>query len=369
MRLSLVEDLLAAPGSNEGWSTFLLRLCDALGGSAASFIAHDFVGPGGGVSVSAKTDPQALVEYGQNWHRLDPWAHAPGAVRLTSGSVVVGDALVPWPQMQRTPFYNDFSRHYDIVHCLAGMIEVSPKGLSCLSVNAAEKQRFEAAHVELLSSLMAPVQRALTIHRRLAGAELRAANAAAVLDRLPHGVLFVTGDGRIVSTNRAADEILRARDGISCDHGELRGTTTVVTTRLRASIADATRSRQTGAAARVGFGIPRNSGRHPLTVVVTPLPRAPITSADPAVAIFVTDQDRVPVPSADEIRALFGLTPAEARLAAALGSGLDLRTAAERLDITIETARTRLKDIFLKTGTTRQAELVRLILATSANLR
>src|SRR5215510_168809 len=60
----------------------------------------------------------------------------------------------------------------------------------------------------------------------------------------------------------------------------------------------------------------------------------------------------------DLLRCHFGLTPAEARLALHLVAGETLRSAEVKLSITYETARTELKNIFNKTGTCRQAELV-----------
>src|SRR5262245_54759820 len=62
--------------------------------------------------------------------------------------------------------------------------------------------------------------------------------------------------------------------------------------------------------------------------------------------------------SIDLLRSHFGLTPAEARLTLHLVAGETLRSAEAKLGITYETARTHLKNIFGKTGTCRQAELV-----------
>src|SRR5499426_4208024 len=64
------------------------------------------------------------------------------------------------------------------------------------------------------------------------------------------------------------------------------------------------------------------------------------------------------------LRCHFGLTPAEARLALHLVTGETLRSAEAKLSITYETARTHLKNIFNKTGTCRQAELVVVIVTT-----
>jgi DNA-binding CsgD family transcriptional regulator len=66
--------------------------------------------------------------------------------------------------------------------------------------------------------------------------------------------------------------------------------------------------------------------------------------------------------SIDLLQCHFSLTPAEARLALHLVGGETLRSAAVKLGISYETARTCLKKIFNKTGTCRQAELVIIIL-------
>jgi DNA-binding CsgD family transcriptional regulator len=64
----------------------------------------------------------------------------------------------------------------------------------------------------------------------------------------------------------------------------------------------------------------------------------------------------------DLLQCHFSLTLAEARLALHLVAGETLRSAAVKLSITYETARTHLKNVFDKTGTCRQAELLVVIL-------
>jgi len=67
--------------------------------------------------------------------------------------------------------------------------------------------------------------------------------------------------------------------------------------------------------------------------------------------------------SIDQLRSHFGLTQAEARLALHLVTGETLRSAAAKLSISYETARSHLKNIFKKTATCRQTQLVVVILA------
>lgn len=73
-----------------------------------------------------------------------------------------------------------------------------------------------------------------------------------------------------------------------------------------------------------------------------------------------------PAPDNDLLHLLYDLTPAEARLLRALASGLRLQFYAESIGVQASTARSQLKSIFHKTGTTRQAELLSLIASISA---
>src|SRR5262245_49541326 len=77
--------------------------------------------------------------------------------------------------------------------------------------------------------------------------------------------------------------------------------------------------------------------------------------------ILLVDPDRVLYLGRELFVGLFGLSPAESRLAATLLNGLNLEAAACELKVSYETARTTLKRIFQKTGTDRQAELIGLL--------
>jgi DNA-binding CsgD family transcriptional regulator len=253
---------------------------------------------------------------------------------------------------------------------MVGLIEASPEAVSGISVNRSERQvSFDAEDTALLTLLMPSLKRALQIHRCLTGAELMAANAMDVLDRLPHGVLLVSAGAVVLSTNRAADEILRARDGLTIDRGELRASAVALTTQLRSALEAAVRTAQGLAidAKSTAFTLPRPSGRRALSVVIAPLPaRAAMMSGPAAVAMFVSDPERSPVPDIATLRAVFGLTPAEAELVRCLLSGLNLEQAAGRLGVQVGTVRKRLKVVFEKTDTHRQADLVKLVMSSLA---
>jgi DNA-binding CsgD family transcriptional regulator len=371
LQLSLVQGLLAAPGSTEGWERFLLQLCDALHGSAANFMSHSFESGHTSVSITARTDPRAVDEYQKYWCEQDPWRNAV-AHPVEPGTVLLGDGLISSGQISHTAFYNDFGRRYGITQCIAGILEMSPQALSNISVNGTDRRRrFDSHDADLLGSLMPHVKRAIDVHRRLAGAELMAAHASAVLERLPHGVMLISATGAVVSTNRTADAILRARDGLALDRGELRAATPSITARLQSVLNAAVRtSRGVALDGATPLALPRPSGRRPLSVLVAPLPsaRAALTSDAAAVALFVTDPDHVAMPDAETIRTLFDLTRGESELVSCIVAGLSLEQATAQLGLRPQTLRTRLKIVFQKTNTHRQAELVRLVLTSTARL-
>ena len=78
--------------------------------------------------------------------------------------------------------------------------------------------------------------------------------------------------------------------------------------------------------------------------------------------LLVSDPDLAVNPAANMLASLYKLSPAEAQLAAALASGANVTDYAEVRELSLNTVRTQLNQILAKTGTHRQAELVKLIL-------
>lgn len=77
--------------------------------------------------------------------------------------------------------------------------------------------------------------------------------------------------------------------------------------------------------------------------------------------LIATPVDRAAVPTAGVLQGLFDLTPAEARVARAIGDAQSVENIAELLGVSRETVRTQLKSVLAKTGVGRQVELVRLL--------
>ena len=107
--------------------------------------------------------------------------------------------------------------------------------------------------------------------------------------------------------------------------------------------------------------VSRRSGS-PLHLIAAPLRLMSGPTPERAVVIvFITDPDRRSTAPAEVLRILFGLTPAEGRLAVSLLNGNSLIEAAQLNKVGRETVRSQIKSTFQKTGTQRQGELIRLL--------
>lgn len=78
---------------------------------------------------------------------------------------------------------------------------------------------------------------------------------------------------------------------------------------------------------------------------------------------FICSAQSRPVPEVETLRMLFGLTRAEARVARLLAQGLRLETVAGELHVSVATINFHLRNLFQKTGVTRQSDLVAQVLA------
>jgi DNA-binding CsgD family transcriptional regulator len=187
--------------------------------------------------------------------------------------------------------------------------------------------------------------------------------ALELLDHNPAAMLLLDGHERVVYANRRARELCAARDGIELAARKVNLARPHDNERLQRLLADARSDPRAGGMLRIA----RPSGKRSyVAVIAAVVARRRATMAPrPAICIVISDPDgRAPL-SSEPLRVAFGLTAAEARLAALLGAGEDLRSAAGEIGITYGTARARLATIFEKTQTRRQGELVKLLLTTA----
>jgi DNA-binding NarL/FixJ family response regulator len=239
--------------------------------------------------------------------------------------------------------------------CLGTLICATKSSTDSASLAVAIRHALQASH-NTKSSM--PMMNATQLH---------SACLCSVIDRFPLGVILANASMVVAHVNRIGKEILAERDGLMMERDHrLYGWKREVTIELRALVGRTAGGLQ-GDGAGGGLSLARPSGRHPLSLLVAPIPMAgsPETGA-PCAAVFVSDPERRAATTHDLLRRLYGLTRAEAILASAMMQGKSVERSCLELGISTNTARTHLKRIFCKTDTSRQGELISLLLSSPA---
>jgi len=342
------------------WPHALSQVAAHLDATSAAAIVIDVRQDEVGFAAVAGMDPRALRDYTDYYVGVDPW-NAYLSVH-ESGRPYLSQAVADDRAFERTEFCRDFLRHHGIFYALGGFA-VRSGALVFLCGVQRSKQRgaFGAEALRRMERLFPHLERAARIHRRLVQAGGLADGLAAALDRMPLAAILCDRGGRALWLNRPAEAMVRRADGLRLRDGRLEAAAgNGVSADLRRLIAGA-------AAAEAGglLHLPRPWPHRPLAAMVTPLSlsASPVgiafDAAQPAALLLINDPDRAVQFPADRLTQAFGLTGAEAKLAAALATGTSLSAYADSAQITIGTARWYLKQALAKTGAHRQSELVR----------
>jgi DNA-binding CsgD family transcriptional regulator len=229
-----------------------------------------------------------------------------------------------------------------------------------LSVGRNAGGPFDGRVLALLSELGQHLAAALRGRRALAtppGA-LPAPDAIAEIEVLPIPLAIADATPRLSHANAALRRIAARGEGLMLGRERLLAADAAADRALASAAEELARAAARGARRMRGIAVPRPGGRRPFLVHAIAL------GADAArrhgVLFIVTDPD-VGAPDPRLLRRLLGFTAAEAELAAMLARGATLAGAAAARGISVETARTQLRSLLGKTGCSRQAELVRLL--------
>jgi DNA-binding CsgD family transcriptional regulator len=376
----------------ERMQLFLSELANTMNARGGTFRDHVFE-QGSGLHLkkaslffSVGLSPEALRSYTEHFHAID--IHVQRAVeRSPLADCGLHQANVTNEELRRTEIYNDYQRPFDIGPMIWGRLAEDSSHVAGLSLIRSENQPlFGPEELELLSALVPHMRQALHVSRTLRDLEASNAMLEHGLEEAGIAICLVRQDGSILRLTPGMEKIFAASDGIQSRNDRLKVAMAVEQNALDALIAgacatSANRSMESavrfetkaagdlkvrGWTAQAGGAmlITRKLPLRPLQAVVTPFCSGSLMNEPEATALVqFSDPSAVPRSRATVLKALYGLTPTESRLADLLLQGLDVRETADRMSITFETARFNLKRVLAKTGTRRQAELMRLMLS------
>ncbi|MCF4166939.1 helix-turn-helix transcriptional regulator [Zavarzinia compransoris] len=273
-----------------------------------------------------------------------------------------------WLSLNRAEFgkFNELLEIGDINHYMGAWV-CSLENVDCFIrvMRARDADPFVREEANLISLIAPHFARALDIRSRLAQCEIVNQIYADAMDRLAVGGIVLDENGKILVMNAIGADLMKRRDGITMVNGMVHAVSTQDDRSLQALI----RTALAGDAAPADTGKPqaltvaRSSGARDLGLVINRI-RLGNKVGDrwrTGVTIFIRDPENGVRTDPAILKQLFGFTQAESALATQLAKGESLDEAAVELNIRYNTARAHLRSMFAKTGVTRQAELVRIL--------
>jgi DNA-binding CsgD family transcriptional regulator len=349
----LVDGIYDASTGLTTWTDFARQIEGALKGPTAIFVQRER--PVEALAMCSDADDSRAREYLDGLWTDD---RAMRRIRETSSfDVVLDRTLITDAEREDSEFYRGFLGRNNGHRGLYAPVQRGAETSVVLSVQRARWHgEYTPRELALVRRLQPHVERGLRISDRLRQARLLEAAALQALDENGLEAIFTASDGRVRFATAAAEHRLEQR-GLTITHGRLRARAHQADQRLAAAIGGAARPFSTEAC---DVELP---GRPASRVLVAPARHGTAAIApEPLAMLLFAPVAEVNVDAA-ALRRAFDLTPAEARLLAALTEGERLQDFADRLGVSVATAKTHLASVFRKTGTRRQAELVRVALS------
>lgn len=277
-------------------------------------------------------DPAFQAEYRAHYLSLDPWHRN---LRATAaGSVWMGDELVRRRELERSAFHNDLMLRYGLDDLLGAILVDDPDELASMGLVRRRNRRFDERHKRLVARVAPHIARALAIGKRLLWST-ETDQRPLVEECLRSAFPLTVSEARVaalVGCGLSPKEI-----------AEVLGTSWNTVRAQLGRVFDKTGTGGQTKLARLVHGL--DAGTRP-----TPVPR-----------------DREDGARVEEVLCLrYGLTPAEARVAARVGRGMSAKEAAASLGSRWNTVRCQLRQVYDKSSTSGRLELSRVVSAIEA---
>ncbi len=363
--VKLLPVLYEATADTKQWPVFLRMLSEQMEANVSTLISRGEDMQLRNV-VQFGADPEAQRVYESYYWTIDAYlAYAQQRGFNHPGTIASSQAFVSDKELLTTEYCNDFLLKYGMFHHCFSLFGKDGVALANLAMmRSIDKQPFGEPALRILRFMAPHIQQAIRLHEHFTQLRMESEAKAAALDQLALGVVFLDATGRILGANDAASAILAKSDGLSTSKNRLRASWQSADRALQAAIFQ---SCQTGAARGATAGgallISRRHPAKPLQVVIGPA-CASMTGLPscPAAVVFIHDLSARVRPVFEILKALYGLTPAETRVACLLLDGKSTDEISEILGTSRNTLKTQLQSIFGKTGVCRQSELMRVLM-------
>jgi DNA-binding CsgD family transcriptional regulator len=338
--------------------------CGYIGGSVASLSSEETWRRTAHFYFAWGADPHYMRLYEEKYHKLNPAFPTVLFFAVEEPRSIVPDCITR-EEYCRSRFGKEWLLPQGMIDGLFANLEKSPTACSTLVVARKLPDGFADDEMRRRFALVVPhIRRATLIGKIIDLKTVEAAAFADSLDTLASSMFLVDATGRIIHANASGHSMISEAAALRAPGGRLGALDAQADQALLDSFSAAARG--DAVLAKKGIAVPlkaRDEQRYMAHVLpLTSGSRRKAGASYAATATIFVRKAELDLPSPPEAVAKeFGLTPAELRVLFAIIEVGSVPQVSQVLGVSEATVKTHLRHLFEKTGTRRQAELVKLV--------
>lgn len=263
-------------------------------------------------------------------------------------------ALPPTPSQLRNEFY----RRLGADHSAGAYLVVEGPCTARISIQRPPGHNdFDDDELAALQQLVPHLQRSLLLGRRVHSPQV---TAQVAVNQLSSPSVVVNIALKLIASNPPARTLLDRETWLSVEQDRLTFKVPEISERVTQLVTDAFLALSGGRLPSGSFVAVPREGAAPVIISVMPF-------GEGVILIFY-DPDQRYLPSEGLLKALFGLTPTEARVACQLATGRTVDDCAHAQGVSTGAVKYHLKAIYKKTYTRRQGDLIALLLSLAVQM-
>ena len=364
-RLSTAALVLAihrASINNWEWPEVLKRLRVHLDASVVMIGHHEFV-TGTDSALFESTEGSNFIRDMACYSARNPWFLS--SEDYFAGRVMTGDELISHSDLRRTDFFRGFLQPRGLLHLLCGVINQHHQGAHFFAAFRAEGEApFDSLEKAELGLLLGHITLSLKSQWRWQETSDMVSILLALSAYDDNPAILVTADGELVHHNRAAQHLLQRHQGLCLDGKHLRAESPADLRLLRDAIASVAQEDQNRTMPEQTILTLASIPPMPPVVLLVraagQIFRPQVGSTQSLVLVNVRGGHGCHEPATCMFARQYSLTAAQTKVSGLVFAGQSLSTIARSLHLSEHTVRSHLKQIFQKTDTHGQMELVHL---------
>jgi DNA-binding CsgD family transcriptional regulator len=360
---SLIGEIYDAILDRAQWIEALDKAAQFVGAQAGALLWRNPACRAVNIIHAFGIEPHFVELYRKHYAKLDPTT---GPMFLRDvGDVARTTDLLPYGELLKTCFYREWLQPQGFVDTLQASLDRSPTDVVHLYfMRNGENGMIDNATRDRLRLIIPHMRRAVLVGQLVDRTTAQAATFGDALDGICAGLFLVDANEQIVHANTSGQAMLAKGVLLRGTGDKLMPHDTNAAQGLHEIFSSAARGRADPGPRGGAVPLTGRDGEHYVAHVLslTAGARRQVGTDDSAVAAVFVQKASLDMPSPQQaIAKLYKLTPTELRVLSGIVQVGGVPDVAEVMGISVSTVKTHLRRLFAKTGTDRQADLVKLV--------